>query len=43
MTTLKDYVTRMKPDQKCIYYITGDSKKKLESSPFIEQARRRGF
>ncbi|ESL09761.1 heat shock protein 85 [Trypanosoma rangeli SC58] len=43
MTTLKDYVTRMKEGQKCIYYVTGDSKKKLETSPFIEQARRRGF
>jgi molecular chaperone HtpG len=43
MTTLKDYVTRMKPEQKSIYYITGDSKKKLESSPFIEEAKRRGF
>ncbi|KAG5512334.1 hypothetical protein JKF63_07859 [Porcisia hertigi] len=43
MTTLKDYVTRMKPEQKSIYYITGDSKKKLESSPFIEQAKRRGL
>ncbi|KAG5494214.1 hypothetical protein GH5_02206 [Leishmania sp. Ghana 2012 LV757] len=43
MTTLKDYVTRMKPEQKSIYYITGDSKKKLESSPFIEQAKCRGL
>lgn len=43
MTTLKDYVTRMKPEQKSIYYITGDSKKKLESSPFIEEAKRRGI
>nr|ARF19713.1 heat shock protein 83 [Leishmania martiniquensis] len=43
MTTLKDYVTRMKPEQKCIYYITGDHKKKLESSPFIEKARCRGL
>lgn len=43
VTTLKDYVTRMKPNQKCIYYITGDSKKKLETSPFIEEAKRRGF
>ncbi|KAF8287960.1 hypothetical protein TcBrA4_0015180 [Trypanosoma cruzi] len=33
----------MKEGQKCIYYVTGDSKKKLETSPFIEQARRRGF
>lgn len=43
ITTLKDYVTRMKPEQKSIYYITGDSKKKLESSPFIEEAKRRGL
>jgi molecular chaperone HtpG len=40
-TTLKDYVTRMKQGQESIYYITGDNKKKLESSPFIEEAKRR--
>jgi molecular chaperone HtpG len=40
-TTLKDYITRMKEGQQSIYYITGDNKKKLEASPFIEEARRR--
>jgi len=43
MTSLKDYVTRMKETQKDIYYVTGESKKQLEASPFIEQAKKRGY
>lgn len=42
-TSLKDYVTRMKEGQNTIYYITGENKKKLETSPFLEEARRRDY
>eukprot|EP01060_Flectonema_neradi_P029199 TRINITY_DN397_c0_g1_i11.p1 TRINITY_DN397_c0_g1~~TRINITY_DN397_c0_g1_i11.p1 ORF type:complete len:704 (+),score=243.38 TRINITY_DN397_c0_g1_i11:153-2264(+) len=43
MTSLKDYVTRMKEGQKELYYITGESKAKIENSPFIEQCKKRGY
>merc|ERR1711988_1323699 len=43
MTSLKDYVARMKEDQKDIYYITGESKASVEAAPFIEQLKKRGY
>lgn len=42
-TSFKDYVTRMKEGQKSIYYISGDSKKSVENSPFIETFKKRGL
>jgi molecular chaperone HtpG len=43
MTSLKEYVSRMKTDQKAIYYITGESKDQVESSPFLEGLKKRGL
>ena len=43
MVTLKEYITRMKETQKSIYYITGESKKAVENSPFIEKCRKNNY
>merc|ERR1711915_189090 len=43
MTSLKDYVTRMKENQKDIYFITGESKEQVATSAFVERVKNRGF
>ena len=41
--SLKDYVGRMKEGQKDIFYITGESKQAIGSSPFIESLKKKGY
>jgi molecular chaperone HtpG len=43
LTSLADYVSRMKEDQQAIYYVFGESRKALEGSPHLETLRKRGY
>ena len=43
MISLKEYVSRMKENQKYIYYITGESKASLMNSPFLESLKKKGY
>ncbi|XP_045618436.1 heat shock protein HSP 90-alpha [Procambarus clarkii] len=43
MSSLKDYVSRMKDNQKQIYYITGESRDAVANSAFVERVKKRGF
>ncbi|XP_063804626.1 heat shock protein HSP 90-alpha [Pseudophryne corroboree] len=41
--SLKDYCTRMKENQKHIYYITGETKEQVANSAFVERLRKQGL
>src|SRR5262249_41670599 len=42
-TTLPEYVSRMKPDQKAIYWIAGPDRATLAGSPHLEVMTKRGL
>ncbi|NGO67258.1 molecular chaperone HtpG [Streptomyces boncukensis] len=42
-TSLRDYVSRMKEGQEHIYFLTGESRARLENSPHIEAFQAKGY
>ncbi len=43
LTTLDEYVTRMKPEQTEIYYLTGESRAVVEHSPHLEAFQAKAY
>jgi molecular chaperone HtpG len=43
LISLKEYVDRMKPEQKEIYYITAVNRETMEKSPYLEIFRKKGI
>ncbi len=43
LTTLDGYVERMKPEQDDIYYLTGESRRQIETSPHLEAFQDKGY
>lgn len=43
LTTLEEYVTRMKEEQKFIYYAVGETNERIESLPQIEAVKEKGY
>ena len=42
-TSFSEYISRMPEEQKSIYYLSGESVKSIENSPFLEQLRKKGY
>ena len=42
-TSFQGYVSRMKPEQKSIFYITGSDEKNLRSNPLLKAYTKKGF
>lgn len=43
LTSLDDYVSRMKEKQEAIYFMAGSTREEVENSPFVERLLRRGY
>jgi molecular chaperone HtpG len=43
LTSFKEYVSRMKPEQEQIFYLTGESRGVIENSPHLEAVRQKGY
>jgi len=43
LTTLHDYVSRMKEGQEAIYFLTGSTREAIERSPHLEAFREKGY
>ena len=43
LTTLEEYVNRMSEDQKEIYFVSGDSKEKIERLPIVKKVQAKGY
>lgn len=42
-TTLDEYIARMKPEQKEIFFITGESLTQVKNTPYMEKLNEKGF
>lgn len=43
LTSLDEYISRVQPEQKAIYYITGDDVKTLVNNPQLEAFKAKGI